>query len=227
MTAPSTRPITVLLADDQQLIRAGFTRLLDSEPGVEVVAEADNGRRAVELARSRRPDVVLMDIRMPVLDGIAATREIVRATDSRVLVLTTYDLDEYVFAALEAGASGFLLKDAPPEDLVRAITVVSQGDSLIAPRVTTRLVGEVVRARSRRRSAERELSRLTARELEVLQLVAQGLSNQEVAARLHLGESTVKSHVAAVLDKLGVRDRVQAVVFAYEAGVVVPGSSPL
>jgi DNA-binding NarL/FixJ family response regulator len=229
VTAPTTGsvtgPVTVLLADDQQLIRAGFSRLLDSEPGIEVVAEADNGRRAVEQARARRPDVVLMDIRMPVLDGIAATREIVAATESRVLVLTTYDLDEYVFTALEAGASGFLLKDAPPEDLVRAITVVAQGDSLIAPRVTTRLVGEVVRARSRRRSAERELGRLTARELEVLQLVAQGLSNQEVASRLHLGESTVKTHVAAVLDKLAVRDRVQAVVFAYETGLSRPGQS--
>ena len=164
-----------------------------------------------------------MDIRMPSLDGVAATREVVRHTSTRVLVLTTYDLDEYVFSALDAGASGFMLKDAPPEDLVRAIQVVASGEALLAPAVTSRLVGEFVSLRSRRRDAGAELERLTARERDVLPLLARGLSNGEIAARLHLGESTVKTHVASILDKLGVRDRVQAVVFAYEAGVVTPG----
>lgn len=216
--------VRVVLADDQQLIRAGFARLLEAEAGIEVVGEAADGRQAVELCRSARPDVVLMDIRMPVLDGVAATREVVRHTSTRVLVLTTYDLDEYVFSALDAGASGFLLKDAPPEDLVRAVQVVASGEALLAPAVTRRLVGEFVALRSRRRDASTELGRLTAREREVLPLLARGLSNGEIAARLHLGESTVKTHVASILDKLGVRDRVQAVVFAYEAGVVTPGS---
>jgi DNA-binding NarL/FixJ family response regulator len=215
--------IRVVLADDQQLIRAGFARLLEPEPGIEVVGEAADGRAAVELCRAARPDVVLMDIRMPVLDGVAATREVTRLTRSRVLVLTTYDLDEYVFAALDAGASGFLLKDAPPEELVRAVHVVAQGDSLLAPKVTSRLVDEFVSLRARRRDASAELGRLTAREREVLPMLARGLSNAEIAGQLHLGETTVKTHVASVLGKLGVRDRVQAVVFAYEAGVVTPG----
>ncbi|WP_148572866.1 response regulator [Nocardioides caldifontis] len=215
--------VRVVVADDQQLIRAGFVRLLEPEPDVEVVGEAADGRAAVELCRTARPDVVLMDIRMPVLDGIAATREVTASTGARVVVLTTYDRDEYVFSALEAGASGFLLKDAPPEELVRAIHVVAAGESLLAPAVTTRLVGELVAARARHRDAERQLARLTPREREVLPLLARGLSNAEIAARLHLGETTVKTHVAAVLDKLGVRDRVQAVVFAYEAGIVTPG----
>jgi DNA-binding NarL/FixJ family response regulator len=215
--------VRVVIADDQQLIRAGFARLLDPEPGIEVVGEAADGREAVELCRSTRPDVVLMDVRMPVLDGIAATREVAASTGARVVVLTTYDRDEYVFAALEAGASGFLLKDAPPEELVRAIHVVAAGESLLAPAVTTRLVSELVTLRARHRDAARQLDRLTAREREVLPLVARGCSNAEIAARLHLGETTVKTHVASILDKLGVRDRVQAVVFAYEAGVVTPG----
>jgi len=215
--------LRVVLAHAQQLIRAGFARLLEAEAGIEVVGEAADGRAAVELCRSARPDVVLMDIRMPVLDGVAATREVVRHTATRVLVLTTYDRDEYVFSALDAGASGFMLKDAPPEDLVRAVQVVASGESLLAPAVTSRLVGEFVALRSRRRDAAAELERLTARERDVLPLLARGLSNGEIAARLHLGESTVKTHVASVLDKLGVRDRVQAVVFAYEAGVVTPG----
>jgi DNA-binding NarL/FixJ family response regulator len=219
----SRATVRVLLADDQQLIRAGFARLLESEPGIEVAGSVADGRAAVEQARALRPDVVLMDIRMPVMDGIAATKEVVRATSGKVLVLTTYDRDEYVFAALDAGASGFLLKDAPPEELVRAIRVVAAGDALLAPQVTTRLVDEFVALRSRRRDADRELARLTTREREVLPLLARGLSNAEIAAHLHLGESTVKTHVAAVLDKLRVRDRVQAVVFAYEAGVVTPG----
>jgi DNA-binding NarL/FixJ family response regulator len=215
--------VRVVIADDQQLIRAGFARLLDPEPAIEVVGEAADGREAVELCRSTRPDVVLMDVRMPVLDGIAATREVAASTGARVVVLTTYDRDEYVFAALEAGASGFLLKDAPPEELVRAIHVVAAGESLLAPAVTTRLVSELVALRARHRDAARQLDRLTVREREVLPLVARGCSNAEIAARLHLGETTVKTHVASILDKLEVRDRVQAVVFAYEAGVVTPG----
>ena len=217
--------VRVVLADDQQLIRAGFKRLLEAEPAIEVVGEAADGRAAVDVCRSTRPDVVLMDIRMPVLDGVAATREVVRHTSTRVLVLTTYDLDEYVFSALDAGASGFMLKDAPPEDLVRAIQVVASGEALLAPAVTRRLVGEFVALRARRRDAGAELQRLTARECDVFPLLARGLSNSEIAGRLHLGESTVKTHVASILEKLGVRDRVQAVVFAYEAGVVTPGRS--
>jgi DNA-binding NarL/FixJ family response regulator len=215
--------VRVVIADDQQLIRAGFARLLEPEAGIEVVGEAADGRSAVEVCRATRPDVVLMDVRMPVLDGIGATREVVAATGARVVVLTTYDRDEYVFNALDAGASGFLLKDAPPEELVRAVHVVAAGESLLAPAVTTRLVGELVTLRARHRDAARQLDRLTPREREVLPLVARGLSNAEIADRLHLGETTVKTHVAAILDKLGVRDRVQAVVFAYEAGVVTPG----
>lgn len=215
--------IRVVLADDQQLIRAGFARLLTSEPGIEVVGEAADGREAVEVCRAVRPDVVLMDIRMPGVDGVAATREITTQTRTRVLMLTTYDLDEYVFAALDAGASGFLLKDAPTEDLIRAVQVVAAGEALLAPAVTKRLVGEFVQLRSRQRDASEQLDRLTTRERDVLPLLARGLSNGEIAGHLHLGESTVKTHVAGVLDKLGVRDRVHAVVFAYEAGIVRPG----
>ena len=214
----------VAIADDQALVRAGFRRLLEHEDGFDVVGEAADGREAVELCRRARPDVILMDIRMPHLDGIGATREIAKSTDSRVLVLTTYDLDEYVFSALDAGASGFLLKDAPPDDLVRAIQIVAAGDSLIAPAVTGRLVREVVRLRGTRTDAFALLARLTPREREVLELLAAGKSNAEIAGTLFLGETTMKTHVAAVLSKLGLRDRVQAVVFAYETGVVRPGA---
>ena len=214
----------VAIADDQALVRAGFRRLLKHEDGFDVVGEAADGREAVELCRRARPDVILMDIRMPHLDGIGATREIAKSTDSRVLVLTTYDLDEHVFSALDAGASGFLLKDAPPDDLVRAIQIVAAGDSLIAPAVTGRLVREVVRLRGTRTDASALLARLTPREREVLELLAAGKSNAEIAGTLFLGETTVKTHVAAVLSKLGLRDRVQAVVFAYETGVVRPGA---
>lgn len=214
---------TVAIADDQALVRAGFRRLLEHEEGFDVIGEAADGREAVELCRTARPDVILMDIRMPKLDGIGATREITRATDSRVLVLTTYDLDEYVYSALSAGASGFLLKDAPPDDLVRGIEIVAAGDSLLAPAITGRLVGEVVRLRGTHIDASVQLARLTPREREVLGLLAGGLSNAEISSRLFLGETTVKTHVAAVLAKLGLRDRVQAVVFAYETGVVSPG----
>ncbi len=217
--------LRVVIADDQMLVRAGFSKLLDAEPGLEVVGEAADGRAAVEECRRSRPDLVLMDIRMPVLDGIAATREITRVLDTRVLMLTTYDLDEYVFAALQAGASGFLLKDSPPDELVRALRVVAEGDALLAPRVTQRLVREVAELRALYRDASEELTRLTEREREVLLLLARGHSNAEIAAQLVVGESTVKTHVGSVLDKLGLRDRVHAVVFAYETGLVRPGDT--
>ncbi len=217
--------LRVVIADDQMLVRAGFSKLLDAEPGIEVVGEAADGRAAVEECRRSRPDLVLMDIRMPVLDGIAATREITRVLDTRVLMLTTYDLDEYVFAALQAGASGFLLKDSPPDELVRALRVVAEGDALLAPRVTQRLVREVAELRALYRDASEELTRLTEREREVLLLLARGHSNAEIAAQLVVGESTVKTHVGSVLDKLGLRDRVHAVVFAYETGLVRPGDT--
>jgi DNA-binding NarL/FixJ family response regulator len=215
--------IRVALADDQALVRAGFRKLLEGEPGIEVVGEAADGSQAVDLCRRHRPDVVLMDIRMPVLDGIAATQQVVADGSTRVLVLTTYDLDEYVFSALAAGASGFLLKDSPPDELVSAIRVVAAGDALLAPRVTRRLVDQFVRLRAQYRDASATVARLTERERDVLPLLARGLSNAEIALQLHLGETTVKTHVAAILDKLGVRDRVHAVVFAYEAGLVRPG----
>ncbi|MDQ4052290.1 MAG: response regulator transcription factor [Actinomycetota bacterium] len=215
--------VRVLIADDQVLVRAGFSKLLEAEPGLEVVGEAADGRAAIEVCRRTRPDVAIMDIRMPVLDGIAATREIVSSMSTKVLILTTYDLDEYVFTALQAGASGFLLKDSPPDDLVRALHVVAGGESLLAPSVTRRLVQEFVGLRSSYRDASAELERLTEREQEVLRLVARGMSNAEIAASLFVGETTVKTHVASVLDKLRVRDRVHAVVFAYEAGLVRPG----
>jgi DNA-binding NarL/FixJ family response regulator len=216
--------VRVVIADDQQLIRAGFRRLLEHEPGLEVVGEAAHGREACDLARRHRPDLVLMDIRMPVLDGISATREITRSGGTRVVVLTTYDLDEYVFDALEAGASGFLLKDCPPAELVSALQVVAAGEALLSPRVTGRLVQEFVAIRGSRRDAAPLLDRLTGRERQVLELLARGMSNAEIATALHVGATTVKTHVGAVLDKLGARDRVQAVVLAYELGVVRPGS---
>jgi DNA-binding NarL/FixJ family response regulator len=216
--------VRVVIADDQELIRAGFRRLLEHEPGLEVVGEAANGREACDLVRRHRPDLVLMDIRMPVLDGISATREITRTGGARVVVLTTYDLDEYVFDALEAGASGFLLKDCPPAELVSALQVVAAGEALLSPRVTGRLVQEFVAIRGSRRNGAPLLSRLTGREREVLELLARGMSNAEIATALHVGATTVKTHVGAVLDKLGARDRVQAVVLAYELGVVRPGS---
>jgi DNA-binding NarL/FixJ family response regulator len=217
--------LRIVIADDQALVRAGFRKLLEGEGGIEVAGEAADGQQAIELCQLHRPDVVLMDIRMPVMDGITATKRIVADGRTRVLILTTYDLDEYVFAALTAGASGFLLKDSPPDDLVVAIKVVAGGEALLAPRVTRRLINEFVALRPALQDASAASGRLTHRERQVLPLIAQGLSNAEIARQLHLGETTVKSHVAAILQKLGVRDRIHAVVFAYETGLVRPGAS--
>jgi DNA-binding NarL/FixJ family response regulator len=220
-----TVPVRVTIADDQPLMRAGLRKVLEPEAGIEVAGEAANGLEAVEAVRLRKPDVVLMDIRMPIVDGLEATRRIVAlGTGARVLILTTYDLDQYVFAALRAGASGFLLKDRPPEELLAAIHVVAGGEALLSPSITQRLVEEFAR-RPGAGDAPPELSGLTARELEVLRLVARGRSNREVADELVLSQATVKTHVGNILSKLGLRDRVQAVVFAYEHGVVAPGAA--
>lgn len=216
--------LRVAVADDQALMRTGFSMILDAEPDIEVVGEAANGREAVDLCRRLQPDVVLMDIRMPELDGIAATRRCTEADDidTRVLILTTFDLDEYVFEAVRAGASGFLLKDAPPEDLVSAIRVVAAGDALLAPSVTRRLIEAFAAQQPGDAAPPASLDGLTDRELDVLRLMARGLSNAEIAQGLIVGEATVKTHVSRVLMKLGVRDRVQAVVAAYESGLVRP-----
>jgi DNA-binding NarL/FixJ family response regulator len=214
----------VLVVDDQELVRAGFVKLLEAEPGVQIVGQAVDGADAVESVARVRPDIVLMDVRMPRMDGIEATRRIcAREGAPRVLILTTFDLDEYVFDALKAGASGFLLKDAPPEELVTALRVVAAGDALLAPSVTRRLIAEFTRLPTPRADGPAELSELTAREREILGLVARGGSNAEIAAELVIGESTVKTHVGSILLKLGLRDRVQAVVLAYETGLVRPG----
>ena len=220
--------IGVLIADDQALVRAGFRMVLEAEDDIAVVGEAANGEQAVHGAQRLRPDVVLMDIRMPELDGIAATRQIARAeaaATARVLILTTFDLDEYVYDALGAGASGFLLKDSPPEQLVSAIRVVAAGEALLAPSVTSRLIEQIARTRAVHREQPPGLDELTARELEVFKLVARGMSNAEIADLLVVGDTTVKTHVARLLAKLGLRDRVQAVVLAYESGLVSPGQS--
>jgi DNA-binding NarL/FixJ family response regulator len=214
--------VSVLLADDQALVRAGFRRLLDSEDGIEVCGEAADGAAAVEIARTLRPAVALVDIRMPTMDGIEATRRITAATATRVVILTTFDLDEYVYDALRAGASGFLLKDAPPEQMIAAVHAAAAGDALIAPSVTRRLLDEFVR-RPQPGAAAPRLATLTERERDILLWLGRGLSNAEIAAELYLGEATVKTHVGKVLAKLGLRDRVQAVVFAYECGLVQPG----
>ena len=219
-------PISVLIADDQALVRAGFRAIIDGQPGISVCGEASNGREAVENARRLRPDVVLMDIQMPEVDGLEATRTLLLDGDSAhqiaVLMLTTFDLDAYVYDALRAGASGFLLKDTPPEDLVAAIRVVARGDALIAPGITKRLIEQF--AQTERASAPpRSFDDLTPREVEVLILVASGLSNSEIADELVLSHATVKTHVKHILSKLGLRDRVQAVVVAYDAGLVLPG----
>ena len=224
MSESSAAVIRVLLVDDQPLLRTGFRLILEAEPDLTIVGEASDGAEALELARSLQPDVVLMDIRMPHMDGVEATRRIVSGYDARVLVLTTFELDEYVVEALRAGASGFLLKDVPPAELTQAIRVVAGGDAVVAPRVTRRLLERFadVLPTQGETPPPPALETLTARELEVLHLVARGLSNAEIAAELVVGEATVKTHVGNVLMKLGLRDRVQAVVLAYESGLVRP-----
>jgi DNA-binding NarL/FixJ family response regulator len=215
--------IGVLIADDQALVRAGFRMVLEGQDDIAVVGEAANGEQAVHSAQRLKPDVVLMDIRMPELDGIAATRQIARGEAgpaARVLILTTFDLDEYVYDALGAGASGFLLKDSSTEQLVTAIRVVAGGEALLAPSVTSRLIEQFARTRARRPEPPPGFDELTARELEVFDLVARGMSNAEIAASLVVSDSTVKTHVARLLAKLGLRDRVHAVVLAYESGLV-------
>jgi DNA-binding NarL/FixJ family response regulator len=219
--------ITALIADDQALLRTGFRMILHTQDDIEVVGEAADGDEAVRLARQLEPDVVLMDIRMPALDGIAATRQLAgpeTARPARVVILTTYDLDEYVFDALAAGASGFLLKDVPPEELIQGVRHVAAGDALLAPSITRRLIAQFARRRPVR--ASQPAGVLTPRELEVLALVGTGQSNAEIAKSLYVSENTVKTHVTHVLDKLGLRDRVHAVVYAYETGVVEPGGTP-
>jgi DNA-binding NarL/FixJ family response regulator len=219
---------TIVIADDQALVRTGFRMILEAEPDLRVVGEAKDGADAVEAARRCRPDVVLMDIRMPRMDGLEATRRIVAASTAvkpRVLMLTTFDLDEYVYDALSAGASGFLLKDVPPEQLVAGILVVAAGDALLAPSVTRRLIETFRRERNQTLDPPPELAELTDREREVLGLIARGLSNAEIADKLVVSGTTVKTHVARVLSKLNLRDRVQAVVFAYETGIVNPGAT--
>jgi DNA-binding NarL/FixJ family response regulator len=215
--------IRVLVVDDQELVRAGLRTILESGGDISVVGEASDGAAAVDAAVRLRPDVVLMDIRMPRMDGVEATR---RMTGTRVVMLTTFDHDEYVIEALRAGASGFLVKDAPSEELLRAVRVVAAGDALLSPSVTRRMLARVVSAGPRTRTPPAGLTDLTERERDVLALVAQGSSNQEIATRLHVTEATVKTHVSHVLDKLGLRDRVQAVVLAYESGLVTPGDTP-
>ena len=217
--------VRVLVADDQSMVRAGFRMLLAEVPGIEVVAEASNGLEAVDKAGRFRPTVVLMDIRMPELDGLQATRRILAADNrARILILTTFDLDEYVYEALRAGASGFLLKDATGADLVAAVRVVAAGDALLAPSVTRRLIADFARQRPPDRPRPDALAALTPRETEVLTMIARGQSNAEITRTLVLAEETVKTHVSRILAKLGLRDRVQAVVLAYESGLVRPGS---
>ena len=213
--------VTVVLADDQALVRRGFRLILEAEPDIEVVAEAEDGQQAIDAVRRHRPAVVLMDIQMPGLDGLEATRRILTDADrhTRVLILTTFERDDYVFQALQLGAGGLLLKTAPPEDLITAVRVVARGEALLSPSVTRRVIQEVTRHHRRVPHAP-ELERLTQRELEVLRLVAEGLTNAEIAARLYVSEATVKTHTSNVLSKLGLRDRIQAVIFAYKHGLV-------
>jgi DNA-binding NarL/FixJ family response regulator len=217
--------IRAVVVDDQEAVRAGLAALLETQADITVVATADNGEAAIRQSAEHTPDVVLMDIRMPVLDGIEATRRICAAQDPpRILVLTTFDLDEYVYDALQAGASGFLLKDVRPEALFDAVRVIAAGDALLAPGITRRLIAEFARLRPAPRTNADDLSGLTKREVEILRLVAEGLSNQEISDRLVVSNETVKTHVSHVLRKLGLRDRAQAVVAAYESGLVRPGT---
>ncbi|MFF4521638.1 response regulator [Streptomyces bluensis] len=228
--------IRVIIVDDQAMVRAGFAALLAAQSDIEVVGEAADGRQGVELGRRARPDVVLMDVRMPEMDGLAAARELLGPAGDpggpqeaeshrpKVLMLTTFDVDDYVYEALRAGASGFLLKDAPPADLIAAVRVVAAGDALLAPKVTRRLIADFAQTRpAPRRKRALRLKGLTPRETEVLELIARGLSNQEIAGHLVLAEQTVKTHIGRVLAKLDLRDRAQAVIFAYESGLVTPG----
>ncbi|MFF4370863.1 response regulator [Streptomyces sp. NPDC001594] len=222
--------ISVLIVDDQAMIRAGFGALLNAQPDIEVVGEAGDGQQGIELCAAHRPDVVLMDVRMPVLDGLEATRRLMAPPPGtghrpRVLMLTTFDIDDYVYDALAAGASGFLLKDAPPADLIRAVRVVAAGEALLSPRVTRRLIEGFVRSRPPARPAEGRLHGLTPRETEVLVQIARGRSNAEIAGELFLAEQTVKTHVGRILDKISARDRAQAIVFAYESGLVKAGET--
>lgn len=217
--------IGVLVADDQELVRSGFRLILELADGIEVVGEAADGREALRLGKELQPDVVLMDVRMPELDGIEATRRLRQAgVEARVLMLTTFDLDEYVYAAMRAGASGFLLKDAPREQLVAAVHTIARGDALLAPQITRRLIERFINKPPLEQAAP-ALTALSTRELEVLRPLARGLSNAEIAAELIIGEATAKTHVASILRKLDLRDRVQAVVFAYETGLVDPGAT--
>jgi DNA-binding NarL/FixJ family response regulator len=215
----------VLIADDQALVRAGFRMILESQHDIDIVGEAEDGAQAVTLARELSPDVVLMDIRMPGLDGLEATRRLLLdgPNGTHVLVLTTFDADEYVYAALKAGAAGFLLKSAPPAHLIEAVHLVASGEALLAPSITRRLIEDYVRRPPPGARSPKELEDLTDRELEVLKLIARGLSNAEIAATLFVSEATIKTHVNRVLSKLDLRDRVQAVVLAYETGLVQPG----
>jgi len=219
--------VRVVVADDQELVRSGFSMILEAQPDIEVVAEAGDGAEAVAAVERYAPDVLLLDIRMPVMDGLDAARRVCARSACKVVMLTTFDLDEYVYEALYAGASGFLLKDVRRDDLVHAVRVVAAGDSLLAPAVTRRLVADIVRRRREEAAADvtpRRLEVLTAREVETLRLLARGLSNSEIATTLFVSEHTVKTHVSNVLGKLGLRDRVQAVICAYETGLVAPGS---
>jgi RNA polymerase sigma factor (sigma-70 family) len=220
------QPVRVVVADDQALVRTGFAMILTAD-GIDVVAQAENGAQAIDAVRRTRPDVVLMDVRMPEIDGLEATRRILADNPSgpRVIILTTFDLDRYVYAALSAGASGFLLKDVSPEQLSSAVRLVRDGDALLAPSITRRLVERFASRADQTAPLHRNLASLTPRELEVLQLLAKGLSNAELADRFRVSEATVKTHVARILSKLNLRDRTQAVIVAYETGLVTPGST--
>ncbi|WP_199548686.1 response regulator transcription factor [Streptomyces sp. N35] len=220
--------IRVLIVDDQAMVRAGFAALLAAQSDIDVVGQAEDGKQGVELGRSTHPDVVLMDVRMPEMDGLEAARRLLDPPPGvihrpKVLMLTTFDVDDYVYEALRAGASGFLLKDAPPDDLISAVRIVAAGEALLAPSVTRRLIADFVKQRpAQRKDPALKLNGLTPREAEVLELIARGMSNQEIAGHLVLAEQTVKTHIGRVLSKLDLRDRAQLVIFAYEAGVVVP-----